>query len=54
MSRSAIVSSADITGRQSKAIMDGDGGHADVFAMGTGHVNPARAVEVSTGQSGVN
>ena len=45
MVRSAIMTSADITDRQGKAIMDGDGGRADVFAMGAGHVNPARAVD---------
>ncbi|WVZ55419.1 hypothetical protein U9M48_006079 [Paspalum notatum var. saurae] len=45
MVRSAIMTSADITDRQGKAIMDGDGGRADVFAMGSGHVNPARAVD---------
>ena len=45
MVRSAIMTSADITDRQGKAIMDGDGARADVFAMGAGHVNPARAVD---------
>jgi hypothetical protein len=28
-------------------IMDGDGGWADMFAMGAGHVNPARAVDLA-------
>ncbi|XP_062213602.1 subtilisin-like protease SBT1.2 [Phragmites australis] len=45
MIRSAIMTTADITDRQGKPIMDGDGGRADVFAMGAGHVNPARAVD---------
>uniref|UniRef100_A0A0A9BAI5 Subtilisin-like protease SBT1.2 n=1 Tax=Arundo donax TaxID=35708 RepID=A0A0A9BAI5_ARUDO len=45
MIRSAIMTTADITDRQGKAIMDGDGGRADVFAMGAGHVSPARAVD---------
>lgn len=44
MIRSAIMTTADVTDRQGKAIMDGDG-KADVFAMGAGHVNPARAVD---------
>ncbi|KAF8721326.1 hypothetical protein HU200_023261 [Digitaria exilis] len=45
MVRSAIMTSADITDRQGKAIMDGEGGRAGVFAMGAGHVSPARAVD---------
>ncbi|KAL6660316.1 hypothetical protein ACP70R_002438 [Stipagrostis hirtigluma subsp. patula] len=45
MVRSAIMTTADITDRRGKPIMDGDGGRADVFAMGAGHVNPARAVD---------
>ena len=47
MVRSAIMTTAEITDRQGKAIMDGggDGGRAGVFAMGTGHVSPARAVD---------
>ncbi|CAL4920714.1 unnamed protein product [Urochloa decumbens] len=45
MVRSAIMTSADITDRQGKAIMDGAGGRAGVLAMGAGHVNPARAVD---------
>jgi subtilisin family serine protease len=45
MVRSAIMTSADITDRRGKAILDGDGERADLFAMGAGHVNPARAVD---------
>jgi hypothetical protein len=45
MVRSAIMTTADITDRRGKAIMDGNGGRAGVFAMGAGHVNPARAVD---------
>uniref|UniRef100_A0A0D9VPF5 Subtilisin-like protease n=1 Tax=Leersia perrieri TaxID=77586 RepID=A0A0D9VPF5_9ORYZ len=47
MVRSAIMTTADVTDRQGKPIMDGggDGGEADAFAMGAGHVNPARAVD---------
>jgi subtilisin family serine protease len=45
MVRSAIMTTADITDRQGKAIADGNGGRAGVFAMGAGHVNPARAVD---------
>ncbi|XP_066388780.1 subtilisin-like protease SBT1.2 [Miscanthus floridulus] len=47
MVRSAIMTTADITDRQGKAIMDGGGdvGRAGVFAMGAGHVSPARAVD---------
>uniref|UniRef100_J3LJW2 Subtilisin-like protease n=1 Tax=Oryza brachyantha TaxID=4533 RepID=J3LJW2_ORYBR len=45
MIRSAIMTTADVTDRQGKPIMDGDGGKADAYAMGAGHVNPARAVD---------
>ncbi|KAL5218822.1 hypothetical protein ABZP36_019506 [Zizania latifolia] len=45
MIRSAIMTTADVTDRQGKPIMDGDGAKADLFAMGAGHVNPARAVD---------
>ncbi|KAL6902340.1 hypothetical protein ACP4OV_005216 [Aristida adscensionis] len=46
MVRSAIMTTADITDRRGKPIVDGDGGgRAGVFAMGAGHVNPARAVD---------
>ncbi|KAL6649195.1 hypothetical protein ACP70R_013419 [Stipagrostis hirtigluma subsp. patula] len=45
MVRSAIMTTADVTDRRGKPIMDGDGGRSDVFAMGAGHVNPARAVD---------
>ncbi|KAK3150454.1 hypothetical protein QOZ80_3AG0233410 [Eleusine coracana subsp. coracana] len=45
MVRSAIMTSAEITDRQGKAVLDGNGGRAGVFAMGAGHVSPARAVD---------
>uniref|UniRef100_A0ACD5WIV5 Uncharacterized protein n=1 Tax=Avena sativa TaxID=4498 RepID=A0ACD5WIV5_AVESA len=45
MVRSAIMTTADVTDRQGKPITDGDGGRADAFAMGAGHVNPALAVD---------
>lgn len=45
MVRSAIMTTADVTDRQGKPIMDGNGGKADAYAMGAGHVNPARAVD---------
>jgi hypothetical protein len=45
MVRSAIMTTADVTDRQGKPITDGDGGRADAFAMGAGHLNPALAVD---------
>uniref|UniRef100_A0ACD5WRT5 Uncharacterized protein n=1 Tax=Avena sativa TaxID=4498 RepID=A0ACD5WRT5_AVESA len=45
MVRSAIMTTADMTDHQGKPITDGDGGRADAFAMGAGHVNPALAVD---------
>ncbi|KQJ84007.1 subtilisin-like protease SBT1.7 [Brachypodium distachyon] len=43
--KSAIMTTADVTDRYGKAILDEQHGAADFFAFGAGHVNPDKAMD---------